>query len=103
MKSDCDLIMYGDTNPAGGGRDEAERGALGGGRQILTRSKQRSPGWHLESPCTWLLSIHCFLFFEMCFRCERKQKIGGIRRHCLPLAICIVTIQMLGRTSCVHE
>ncbi len=50
-----------------GGRD-ARAGVLCGGRQILTRSEQHSLGWHLESPCRWLLSIHCFLFFELCFR-----------------------------------
>jgi hypothetical protein len=45
MKADCDLIMDGDTKPAGGREGRGRVGGLVcGGRKILTRSDQRSLG-----------------------------------------------------------
>lgn len=54
-----------------------------------------------EAPVHELLSIPCFCFFSSCALGLKGRGRGGVQRHCLLLAICVVTIGLLEWSSVI--
>ena len=97
MKADCDLIMDGDTKPAGG---REGRGTVGVWSVGVGKYSQNEIGvlWDgaWETPVHALINSLFLFFFELCFGCVKEGR-GCVQRHCLPLAICVVTVGLLER------
>jgi hypothetical protein len=89
------------SRQAGGRKDEAGWGRGRWGSENTHKIRSAFSGMAPGKPLCMALINSLFCFFELC--CVKGRGTGGVRRCCLLLAICVVTVGMLERAYCDRQ